>query len=148
MPCTAHIASALSWTYSTRYSVDDLYLHVRGQLCSCAESTCTWIIIIVGMQVYGRGYDGQLKYTICDVCRPCHSILSILKPVYRQLRPTRCTLQIDQGPRCWDLVILVVTTTTDRQTDQLLYPCACVRGNYNVQCTCMHSQYRIMYYSV
>ena len=36
---------------------------------------------IVG-RVNGRGYDGQLKYTIYDTCRPCHSILSILKPVF------------------------------------------------------------------
>ena len=36
----------------------------------------------------------------------------------------------------------------NRQTDRLLYPCACAWGNYNAQCTCMHSQYRIIYYSV
>ena len=32
--------------------------------------------------VNGRGYDGQLKYTICNSRRPCHSILSILNPVF------------------------------------------------------------------
>ena len=36
-------------------------------------------------------------------------------------------LRINQVPRCRDLAILVVTT--DRQTNQLLYPCACARGN-------------------
>ena len=36
-------------------------------------------------------------------------------------------------PRCQDLAIFMVTTTdrqTDRQTSQLLYPCACAWGNY------------------
>ena len=39
----------------------------------------------------GRGYNGQQKYAICDACRPCHSILSILKPVFRQIRQIHCT---------------------------------------------------------
>ena len=36
-------------------------------------------------------------------------------------------------PRCRDLAIFVVKTDgqTDRQTNRLLYPCACARGNYN-----------------
>ena len=54
------------------------------------------ICIVVTVDVCG--YNGQLKYTICAVCRTCHSILSILKPVFHQLRQ-----------------ILVVTT--DGQTD-------------------------------
>ena len=37
---------------------------------------------MVGM-VDGCSYDSQLKYTVCDTCRPCHSILSVLKPVFR-----------------------------------------------------------------
>ena len=34
-------------------------------------------------------------------------------------------------PRCRDLAIFVMTTDrqTDRQTNRLLYPCACARGN-------------------
>ena len=36
--------------------------------------------------VDGCGYDSQLKYTICEACRTCHSILSMLRPVFRQLR--------------------------------------------------------------
>ena len=58
------------------YVVDNLYLHVQGQLYVWAESTC---ICIVGT-VDGYGYDG---YTICNVYRTCYSILSILKPVFR-----------------------------------------------------------------
>ena len=72
---------------------------------------------IVGM-VDGCGYDGQLEYTICDIHRPYHLILSILKPVLRQLRQISLHLRIDQVPRCQDLVILMVTTTTDRKTDR------------------------------
>ena len=33
-------------------------------------------------RVDGYGYDSQYKCTVCDVCRPCHSILSVLKPVF------------------------------------------------------------------
>ena len=79
-PCTVHITSAVSYTLA--YAVDDLYLHVWGQSYAWAEST---YISIVGM-VDGCGYDGQLKYTISDVSRPCHSIVSILNQVFRQLR--------------------------------------------------------------
>ena len=43
---------------------------------------------IVG-KLDGRGYDGQQKYTICDACKPCHSILSTLKPVFRRFRQIR-----------------------------------------------------------
>ena len=42
------------------------------------------IMHIVGT-VDGCGYDSQLKYTICEACRPYHSILSILRPVFRHL---------------------------------------------------------------
>ena len=45
---------------------------------------------------------GQLKYTICDVCRPCHSILSIIKPVSHQLRLIRCNYE-SLTDRCLDL---------------------------------------------
>ena len=60
---------------------DEHHLHVvwgaspstkRGRLVHFASANT----------VNGRGYDGHLKYTICDSCRPCHSILSILKPVF------------------------------------------------------------------
>ena len=36
-------------------------------------------------------------------------------------------LRVARVPRCQDLAIFVVTT--DGQTDQLLYPCACAWGN-------------------
>ena len=36
------------------------------------------------------GYVAQLKYTICDICRPCQSILSELKPVFHHLQHIHC----------------------------------------------------------
>ena len=36
------------------------------------------------------GYDTQLKYTLCDTCRLCHSILSILKPVFHHHQHIHC----------------------------------------------------------
>ena len=36
------------------------------------------------------GYDTQLKYNLCDTCRLCHLILSILKPVFCHHRHIRC----------------------------------------------------------
>ena len=97
VPCTVHITFAVTtWTYA----VDNLYLHVRGQSCAWAESTCI-CIVLVGT-VNGCGYDGQLKYTICDICRPCHLILSILKPVFHQLQQICCTYE---SIRCLDVKI-------------------------------------------
>ena len=72
------------------------------------------------------------KYTICDVHGSCLTIRSTFKPVCRWFRLIgyayellRC-LNVTQ-----DLAIFVVTTDwrTDRQTDWLLYTCACALGN-------------------
>ena len=93
--------------------VNVLHLHVRGQLCAWAESTC---MCILG-KVNWRGYGGQLKYTICDACRPCHSILSILKPVFRQLQQI-CTYE---SLRCLDLKIWQFFCGRQRH-NRLLYP--------------------------
>ena len=78
------------------------------------EGSCTYICIVG--TVNRPGYDSQLKQTICDACRPCHSILSILKPVYHQLQHIRCTYE---SLRCLDLKIwryLWMTTTTATTT--------------------------------
>ena len=95
-------------------------LHSAYRICSIfhahawAESTCI-CICIVGM-VDGYGYDGQLKYTICDVCRPCHLILyKHTEAIYSPTWTNSLYLRIDQVPWRRDLAILVVTT--DRQTD-------------------------------
>ena len=83
-----------------------------------------WCICIVGM-VDGCGCDGLLKYTICNVCRLCHLILSILKPVYRQLQQIRCTYE---SPRCLDLKIWQFFVDDDDMTNYFT-PCAYVQGN-------------------
>ena len=51
--------------------------------CSCMHEHKEHAYCIVGT-VDGCGYDGQLKCTICDARRPCHSVLNIQKPVFRQ----------------------------------------------------------------
>ena len=44
--------------------------------------------------VDGCGRDGQEKYAICDACRQCHSILSILSQFFNEfdrfVAPTTC----------------------------------------------------------
>ena len=110
----SHLHCHATWTYA----VDDLSLHVWGQSCAWAESIC---ICIVGM-ADGHGCDGQLKYTICDACRPWHSILSILKLVYRQLRQIRYTYE---SLGCLDLKIwwfFCGWWQQQQRHDRLLYP--------------------------
>ena len=67
--------------------------------------------MLVGM-VDGCGYDGQLKCTICDIYRPYHLILNILKSVFCQ---TLLYLQLAQVPRSPDLAIFLLTTTITTQ---------------------------------
>ena len=62
--------------------------------------------------VDGHGYDGQLKYTICDACRSCHLILSILKPVCLPNLTDSLCLHLSQVPRSPDLAIFVSIMTT------------------------------------
>ena len=67
--------------------------------------TCTGVLLIQSHYLYAHEQkaklmhiilcivgtvNGQLKYTICDTCR---SILSILKPVFRQLRQIHRTYE-------------------------------------------------------
>ena len=59
----------------------------------------------------GCGYNGQQKYTTGDVCRPCHSILSVLKPVFLPNSTDLLYLQLTQVPRSPDLAISVSMTT-------------------------------------
>ena len=115
-----HLHCHATWTYA----VNDLSLHVWGQSCAWAESTC---ICIVGT-ANGHGCNGQLKYTICDACRQWHSILSILKLVYRQLQQIRYTYE---SLGCLDLKIWWFFVDDDNNNDTTDYftPCACVRGN-------------------
>ena len=67
----------------------------------------------------------EQMYTICDTCRPCHAILSILAPVSRQNQQIRCinlthSVPIDHSP---DQAIFVsMTTTTMTTTEPITLP--------------------------
>ena len=109
-----------AWTYA----VDDLYLHIhmRPVVCMNRSTSC---IMHMGM-VNGRGYDDQQKCTVCDICRPCHSILSTLKPVFRHIQQIRCAYN---SLRCLDLQIWLFCVHDDDDRTDYFTPCACGRGN-------------------
>ena len=80
----------------------------------------------------GCGCDGQLKCTICDGCRTCHSILSILKSVFRQIHIRYAYKLL----RCLDVEIRRFlcpqrqhNNNNNNRTNHFI-PCACTRGNY------------------
>ena len=79
--------------------------------------------------VDGRGYDGQLKYTICDACRLCHSNLSILKPIFHQNQHIH---RAYNSLRCLDVEIRWFLYPRRRQRqrrqNRSLHPCACMQG--------------------
>ena len=54
---------------------------------------------------------------------------SILKPVFSPISMESLRLQIAQMPISRDLVIFVLTTDDNRQTDHFT-PCACAWGKY------------------
>ena len=47
--------------------------------------------------VDGRGYDGQQKDAICDVCGPCQRILSSVKPVFSLISTGCLGLRVAQA---------------------------------------------------
>ena len=104
----AHTPRARSIMQLWTYIVDDLYLHIDG-----------WCILIVGT-VEGCGYDVHQKHTICDACRPCHSIRSTVRPVFHQIRQICCA---------YESLLLLLTTTT---TEPITLPFAHARGVMNI----------------
>ena len=90
-----------------------LPMHVRGPVVRMSRNYMHKYIV---GNVDGCGYDGKIKYTICDACRPYHSIFNILKPVFRQIRQIRC---IFESLRCLDVEIWGFSwwRLADRQTD-------------------------------
>ena len=105
-PCICIIVHMLSMTFTYTYEA------------SLAESTCIMHRLIM-VTVDGHGYDSRLNYTVCGACRPWHSILSILKPVFHQIGHSRCAYN---SLRCLDLQILRFLCPRQRRHDQLLYP--------------------------
>ena len=83
--------------------------------------------------VDGHGYNNQLKYTICDACRLCHSILSILKPVYRQLQQIHCTYEslMSLDLHIWQFFVDDDNnnySNNDNDTIDYFTPCTCAQG--------------------
>ena len=85
-------------------------------------------IVQVGM-VDGCGYDGRQEDAICDVRESWQTIQSMFKPVFRWFRLIGYAYKL---LRCLDLEIWRFSwwQQMDRHVDWLLYPCACMRGNY------------------
>ena len=81
----------------------------------------------------GCDYDGQQNYTtcVCDVCRPYHSILSILKANFSLNWTNLLCLQLALVLRSPNLVVFVSTTMiTKLMTEPIALPlrsCACVQ---------------------
>ena len=101
------------------------YMYEAIQSCAWAEITCIMLSTVGTEDV--RGYDGQLKCTVCDACRLCHSIL---KPVLRQIRHIRCVYNL---LRCLDLHIwwFCVHDNNNDDTTDYFTPCACTHDNNN-----------------
>ena len=80
--------------------------------------------------VDGCGYDSQLKYTICEAYRPYHSILSILRPVFRQLRQIRTFESLRYlNPKIWQFFVDDDDNDdNDNNTTNYFTPCTCARG--------------------
>ena len=70
------------------------------------------------------GYNVQQIYTICDACRPCHSIWNTVRAVFHQIRQICCA---SKSLRCLDVEIWQFFY--DDRTDYFT-PCACTRGKY------------------
>ena len=109
-----------AYMHSDRCYWRPLPTHKRP-VCAWAEGCC---ILIVGT-VEGCGYDGQPKYTICDPCRPCHSIRSKVRPVFHHIRQICRAYGSLKCLKCPDQAIC----RWQQQQNRLLYPCACARGN-------------------
>ena len=86
--CTKKLVNC-TWLRSIHISVLSLWsMYLYG-----------WTVAIMAGGGNGCGYDGQQKYTICDTCRQCHSILSKLKPVFRRIWQIHC---VYNSLRCLD----------------------------------------------
>ena len=89
--------------------IDDLYpIHMRPVVHMSREYiyiVLLHILRIVGMAT-GMVTMAKKSHTICDACRLCHLIRSILKPVFHQLQQTNLLyLQVTKVPRSLDLMI-------------------------------------------
>ena len=131
-PCVFHLhhfaTQPVPWTFSTllmtftylcKVSRAHEHMHIIIHHALCIMHAWAWSMGVAMM-------TGQHKCTIFDTCRPYHSILSVLKPVFRRIRQICFVYNL---PRC--LVLQIWRFLCPRQRhNQLLYPCACVQGKY------------------
>ena len=99
--------------------------------------------------VDGCGRDGQEKYAICDACRQCHSILSILSQFFNEfdrfVAPTTCNVYLlckllEACPHCMALACgllgnspMYVSSTLSLDLHQYAYhePCTLNTVSYH-----------------
>ena len=114
-------------------------LPTRTYKASCAHEQKAHSICIVGT-VNGCGYDDQQKYTICDACRLCHLILSILRPIFHWNRPIRYVYNLLSR---LDLEIRrFLCPQYNNNRTECFTPCACVQGNNYI-----HPQNPVIWYT-
>ena len=112
---------------------------------------CAWAFLLMRTvgTANGRGYDGQLKFTIsfCNACRLYHSILSIqLKPFFAMYSTDSLQLhvQLAQVPRSPDLHASCTCCETCNVDDPLYYwsrpVCSVHEQRKNIAHAIMHSQ--------
>ena len=114
------------------YDVDYLYLHVRchAPVMRMSRSTMSCIVGTVD----GCSYDGQLKSTICDTCRPCH-----LKSEHTEASFSPNLTYSYQISR---LGSFCVHDDDNNEMTDYFTPCTCAQGNNGFQaqdqlhCTC------------
>ena len=140
---TMSITRALRAPYALHLQ-DCILIFATGHNKIVLLATFTWPVVRMSTSmdksctcnmgtVDGCGYDDQQKYTICDTCRQCHSILSILKPIFLWIRQICC---IYNSLRYLDRQIWQFLCPQwqwqwrqQRWQNRFLYPCACTRGN-------------------
>ena len=118
---------------------------IRGRLLFLSQSSrcgyysgCGFYSNKYGMRICivgtgnGYGYDDKQKCTICGACRPYHSILGVLKPVFRWIWRI-CNAY--NSLRCLDHQIWRFLCP-QRRRQNYFTTCACTWGNQIWQFPC------------
>ena len=74
-----------------------------------------------------HGYNGQRKWAVYDACNPCHSILSILKPIWWVC----CSHKL---LRYLDLYVHMDNNNNSDRNNCFITPCACTWGKEHIIC--------------
>ena len=76
------------------------------------SKTFIYMYISIVSIIDGHGYDGQLMYTVRDICRSCYSKSKDIDASFSSNSTNSLRLQFTQVPRSPDLAIFVSTTIT------------------------------------